>query len=208
MAAIGSEEWNLATANAAAGAYLNQAPTVARQESPDHWVSVAWERIDRLARRGKLPASDPHATRFAVRAGRLACIDRLRVDTGARLSWRPKVEQFEPERDRMLDLGQSRGLCPSEVPDPRGPTADERLLSLWCDTRSERRALVPMVRHRVWLYLWLVERWSQVEVSNYFGCEQSTVSQAIKSVARRVLSPDTVGELMLDLRACSRGLLS
>lgn len=80
------------------------------------------------------------------------------------------VMEFEDGDGRALTAFDMHP-APELHPDP-----DRRVLTLWCDTRTERLRLNLDVKTRVWLYLWLVEGWTLKTIAAAFGLGESTVA--------------------------------
>jgi RNA polymerase sigma factor (sigma-70 family) len=114
------------------------------------------------------------AGRYDPARGSFLAFASRRVD-GAILDYQRRTRlvgsRNHPMERRRVNLRQIPE--PSQVDPP-----EARRLSLWCDTAAARAGL--SWRVRVWLYLWLVERWSFGEVARVFLCTQSNVSQTFR----------------------------
>jgi DNA-directed RNA polymerase specialized sigma24 family protein len=139
-----------------------------------HFLYPAWRGVREVA--GRLPADEDEARALAHVAGYRRCLDEWRDLTHGRRRRPPP---------RVISLGQATAGGGEEGATELGredvPDEFRRRLSVWCEERRRRDRLP--VRDRVWLYLWLVEGWSQAEVARAFGVWPSRVCAALASAA-------------------------
>ena len=148
-----------------------------RRDWREFW-GVAWAAVSRAAARG---VPDRHLATAAVRG----VIDSLRAERPdpavRRAGARPVPPHQSGDEPRTADgVTLFDGLASPKRPDP----PERRLAELWADTRRHRGPLTP--RARLWLYLWLVEGWTQAEVAAAWGVTGAAVAHHLAYAARNL----------------------
>ena len=160
--------WAVAVARQAARCYVRVYGN-SLSHAPDHWVSVAWERIARECVRDE---------RLALRAGVLACLDAYRIESGCRRRHREFVRPLSLDEPAPVS-GEPETLGDSVAAPDRLPDPPVRLAEAWGEARPARAGV--KLRDRVWLYLWLVEGWSFAEIAIQWGLTPAAVSHALRA---------------------------
>lgn len=160
------------------------------------YLSAAWWGVRRANRRG-VPR------RCLVTAGYRAIIDLMRSErpdpSVVRRNRRHHVPRHVSGTEWVVEVDEARGevtlplFSTLAAPEREAPARD-RLAALWAETR-DRRAGMPH-RRRLWLYLWLVEGWSQREVAAAFGVVPSLIYREIQASVVGLVGPESARRLL------------
>lgn len=135
-----TDEWVIDVARMVSRVFPGNHPKLFRRAGMprDAYLSVAYERIDAIRKRGRLPDDQRHAFRLAKRAGLYAAIDYARTVAGRVHNRRGRmvmVSVSEPDTYYAADTN-----CASEPPRP-DPADDKAELLLSALTSFERRVI-------------------------------------------------------------------
>lgn len=135
-------------------------------KDPREFLGESWQ----AAARSK---TQQHDATLAIHAAKLSCWE-------ARRKFRTRGRQRLPREEAFTDLDyttRTRLFASLYAREP-APSIDERLLTLWQETRPHREGMHP--RARLYLYLFTVERWTFSQIADAVGEHRLAVSRLMR----------------------------